>query len=97
MINDGLTDFLNGMGGASRIVLGMILGGMMGISYDKMPGVMQLFARMLPVTYINRDFYTVWKGESYNFMPMIQSFLLLGAITGILLFVTVKRGERKLH
>ncbi len=75
----------------------MILGGMMGISYDKMPGVMQLFARMLPVTYINRDFYTVWKGESYNFMPMIQSFLLLGAITGILLFVTAKRGERKLH
>ena len=31
MINDGLTDFLNGMGGASRIVLGMILGGMMSI------------------------------------------------------------------
>ena len=31
MINDGLTNFLNGMGGASRIVLGMILGGMMSI------------------------------------------------------------------
>ena len=31
MINDGLTDFLNGMGGASRVVLGMILGGMMSI------------------------------------------------------------------
>lgn len=31
MINDGLTGFLNGMGGASRIVLGMILGGMMSI------------------------------------------------------------------
>ena len=31
MINDGLTEFLNGMGGASRIVLGMILGGMMSI------------------------------------------------------------------
>ena len=31
MINDGLTHFLNGMGGASRIVLGMILGAMMSI------------------------------------------------------------------
>ncbi len=31
MINDGLTNFLNGMGGTSRIVLGMILGGMMSI------------------------------------------------------------------
>lgn len=31
MINDGLTHFLNGMGGTSRIVLGMILGAMMSI------------------------------------------------------------------
>lgn len=31
MINDGLTHFLNGMGGASRIVLGMVLGAMMSI------------------------------------------------------------------
>ena len=31
MINDGLTGFLNGMGGASRVVLGMIVGGMMSI------------------------------------------------------------------
>ncbi len=31
MINDGLTSFLNGMGGASRIVLGMIVGAMMSI------------------------------------------------------------------
>lgn len=31
MINDGLTRFLGSMGGASRIVLGMVLGGMMSI------------------------------------------------------------------
>ena len=31
MINDALTAFLNGMGGTSRIVLGMLLGGMMSI------------------------------------------------------------------
>lgn len=31
MINDGLTHFLNGMGGTSCVMLGMILGGMMSI------------------------------------------------------------------
>lgn len=31
MINDGLTHFLNGMGGTSRVALGMVLGGMMSI------------------------------------------------------------------
>lgn len=75
----------------------MILGGMMGISYDNMPSAMQLLARLLPVTYINRDFYTVWNGESYNFMPMVQSYLLMGAVAGILMFFTIKRRERKLH
>ena len=31
MINNALSNFLHGMGGTSRIVLGMILGGMMSI------------------------------------------------------------------
>lgn len=75
----------------------MILGGMMGISYDNMPSPMQAAARLLPVTYINRDFYTVWSGEHYNFMPMVQSYLLMGAVAGILLFVTVRKEKRKLH
>ena len=97
MINDGLTSFLNGMGGASRVVLGMILGGMMGISFDNMPGPVQAAAKLLPVTYINRDFYTVWNGERYNFAPMLQSYLLLGAVAGILMFFALKRMSRKLH
>lgn len=31
MINDGLTSFLNGMGGTSRVVLGMVIAGMMSV------------------------------------------------------------------
>ena len=77
--------------------LQMILGGMMGISYDNMPSLMQAAAKLLPVTYINRDFYTVWKGEHYNYVPMLQSYLLMGAAAGILMFFTMKRRERKLH
>ncbi|MCI8542622.1 ABC transporter permease [Acetatifactor aquisgranensis] len=75
----------------------MILGGMMGISYENLPPAVQLVAKLLPVTYINRDFYTVWKGENYNFVPMLQSYLLMGAAAGILMFFTMKRRERKLH
>ena len=75
----------------------MILGGMMGITYDNMPSVLQVAAKMLPVTYINRDFYTVWKGEHYNYVPMLQSYLLMGAVAGILLFVTLHKERRELH
>ena len=77
--------------------LQMILGGMMGISYDNMPSLMQAAAKLLPVTYINRDFYTVWKGEHYNYVPMLQSYLLMGAVAGILLFVTLHKERRELH
>lgn len=75
----------------------MVLSGMMGISYDNMPSAVQTVAKLLPVTYINRDFYIVWKGESYNFVPMLQSYLLMAAIAGIAIVFTIKRTERKLH
>lgn len=75
----------------------MILGGMMGITYDQLPEAMQFVARQLPVTYICRDFSTVWRGESYNFMPMLQAYLMLGALTGILLIGAMRRTRRKLH
>lgn len=75
----------------------MILGGMMGITYDNMPSVLQVAAKMLPVTYINRDFYTVWKGEHYNFVPMLQAYLFMGAVACIALFASVRREMRKLH
>ena len=75
----------------------MVLGGMMGITYDNMPEGLQIAAQMLPITYINRDFHTVWKGESYNYVPMLQSYLLLAAVTGILLFILLKKTARIKH
>lgn len=68
----------------------MILGGMMGISYENLPKWAQTAAKLLPVTYINRDFYKIWTGESYHYMPMVQSYLFLGAVSGILLFVALR-------
>ncbi len=68
----------------------MILGGMMGISYQDLPKWVQSAAKLLPVTSINRDFYKIWTGETYNYIPMLQSYLFLGAVSGILLFLALR-------
>lgn len=75
----------------------LLFSGMMGVTYENMSEGMQKIAGLLPTTYINNDFYTVWAGESYNFMPMVQAYLFLAATAGILLFVSLKRTARKLH
>lgn len=72
----------------------MILSGMMGITYEMLPSAVQAVARLLPTTYINRDFGDIWLGKDYNFMPMLQSYLFLGALAGILLFFSLKRNSR---
>lgn len=69
----------------------MILSGLMGISYDMLPAPVQALSRLLPTTYIARDFADVWVGKAYNFMPLLQSFLFVGALSGILLFVSLKK------
>lgn len=69
----------------------MILGGMMGVSYENLSSPLKAAARLLPVTYFNRDFYTIWIGDSYRFGPMLQSYLFFGAMAGILLFIALKR------
>ena len=73
----------------------MIFGGGMGISYDNMSGAMQAVAKLLPVTYFNKDFYLIWTGENYNFVPILQSYLFFGAVSGILLFIASKKSARK--
>lgn len=75
----------------------MILGGMMGMSYESMPKAMQAAAKLLPVTYINRDFFMIWTGKEYNFVPMLQSYLFFGALSGILLFAAAKKQTRKIR
>lgn len=72
----------------------MIFGGGMGITYDNMPSAMQAVAKLLPVTYFNKDFYSIWSGESYNFVPMLQSYLFFGAASGILLLIACKKNAR---
>ncbi len=69
----------------------MIFSGMMGLSYDDMSAGMQAVARLMPTTYINRDFYSIWTGESYRYASMIQAYLFWAAAAGILLLVSRKK------
>lgn len=72
----------------------MILCGMMGIRSNQLPGFLQSMARTLPMSYISTDFGDFWQGGSYNFVPLIQSYLFLGAVAGILLILSIKKNKR---
>lgn len=72
----------------------MILSGMMGARTEQLPEVLQKIARIMPMTYISNDFIDFWQGGSYNFVPMIQSYLFLGAVAGILLMASLHKNRR---
>ena len=72
----------------------LMLTGMMGISTEQLPKVLQKVALTLPMTYISNDFADFWQGGSYNFMRFIQSIIFLGAVSGILMMYAQYRGRR---
>lgn len=69
----------------------MMLCGMMGVRYEQLPKALQYVADLLPMRYIGNDFIRFWTGGSYNFVPLIQSFLFMGAVTGSLLLISVRK------
>lgn len=72
----------------------MILCGMMGIPTSQLPKFLQSVAALLPMSYISSDFADFWTKGSYNFIPMLQSFLFLGAVSGILILYSNYRNRR---
>ncbi|HKM34086.1 MAG TPA: ABC transporter permease [Lachnospiraceae bacterium] len=75
----------------------MIVSGMMGITVEQLPKSVQVVSYLMPTTYFYKDFYTVWAGKNFNFVPMIQSYIFLFAVSGILIFVMLYRSKRNLH
>lgn len=71
----------------------MIVSGLMGVSYEMLPPAVRAVSRMLPTTYIAKDFGDIWLGKSYSFAPMLQAYLFTGAAAGILLFLSLRRGD----
>ncbi|MEA5004429.1 MAG: ABC transporter permease, partial [Christensenella sp.] len=74
----------------------MVICGMMGVSVDRLPEGLQAVANALPMTYISRDFAGFWQGGSYDFTPLLLSFLLLGVIACAFLFASIWKNKRKI-
>lgn len=69
----------------------LILSGLMGIELDKFPVFLQKIAYLLPTTYFSNDMIRIWQGNSYNYMPIIQSYIGIAALVGILLFIGFRK------
>lgn len=78
------------------IMLGtMFLSGVMGIQVENLPKAVQKISYLLPYTYLTKDFYKVWMGKSYNFVPFIQSILFFGGLSIIILLFSFYYRRRK--
>lgn len=75
----------------------MILCGMMGVRTPDLPKAAQYLAKLLPMSYISNEFIEFWTEGSYNFAPLIQSFLFFGAISGIVLILALRKERRKVR
>ncbi len=72
----------------------MILCGMMGITVEQLPKGLKSIALLFPMSYISKDFVGIWDGGSYNFAPLVQSFIFLAAIAGILVLLGIRKSNR---
>ncbi|MDF2943641.1 MAG: type transporter [Herbinix sp.] len=74
----------------------MILCGMMGVTVDQLPKGLKVIAKVFPMSYISSDFVNFWQGGKYNFAPFVQSFLFFGAISFIILILSIRKNQRVL-
>lgn len=72
----------------------MILCGMMGVTVDQLPKGLHVIAKALPMSYISNDFIDFWQGGTYNFAPLLQSFLFFGAVSFIVLILSIRKNQR---
>ncbi|WP_426350934.1 ABC transporter permease [Alloiococcus sp. CFN-8] len=72
----------------------MVLCGMMGVSTENLPKALKAVASTLPMSYVSSDFIDFWQKGSYNFVPLIQSFIFLGAISCIILILSLYKDRR---
>ncbi|MBE6052289.1 MAG: ABC transporter permease [Clostridium sartagoforme] len=75
----------------------MILSGMFGVQAKDFPGPLMKVAYLFPTTYIASEFVDFWEKGSYNFIPYIQSLVLLTAVSFIVLFLAIKKDSRYNH
>ena len=74
----------------------MFTSGMMGVRTEKLPGILKILGQCSPTYHLADNYYKFWIGKSYDFMPLIVSFLIFISIALILfvtsIYVNKKRG-----
>lgn len=73
----------------------MILSGLFGATPNDFPQALKYISYLLPTTYISQDFINFWNGGSYNFGPFIQSFILFGVVSCLVLFFAIQKNSRE--
>jgi ABC-2 type transport system permease protein len=77
----------------------LIIGGMMGVRPSQFPGIFHYISRAFPMYYFNEGFIEFWKGNSYDFRPLIITTCGLYIIGFGLIFINkllkVKGGYEK--
>lgn len=74
----------------------MVLSGMMGVQSNVFPAPIRFISKLLPTTYFTEILPKLWTRSSYNITPMVQSYLLLAAVTGIILFISLNKNKKTL-
>ena len=95
MLAHGIANFFRKFGptyavGMTLYFAFMILGGMMGINRDQLPGFLKPISKLLPFGYVGEDIYKVWVGQSYNWIPLIQALLFLGGVSAIVMLLSFR-------
>lgn len=82
----GIANFFRKFGPSYGVTMGlyfvfMILGGMMGVPADMLPGPIRSISNLLPFTHLsNSDMVGFWTGGSYNFAPLVQALIFFAAL-----------------
>lgn len=76
----------------------MGMSGMMGVQPDQLPVWGQKIAYALPMAHINTDFSKYWVTgfSGYNFMPLVQSFIFMGALVSLCYLLSWYQRKRSL-
>lgn len=81
----------------SLYFLTMIVSGMMGLRMSQLPAVIRSVSQIFfPTVYMVDLIPKLWTLNSYNIMPMVQAFLCLGAVVGIVYIIAVRRKMRRI-
>jgi len=72
----------------------MILSGMMGIRPEQLPAFIKPLANLMPLTQMVMTFSRSWTGSIDNLAPLLQSFIFLGSISGLMLIIALRKENR---